>query len=95
MDFDFQADEDSKREADRLLAAAIYLMTCHARNHCPRLACIIERHLALLAGHGDSGDLVRDMARRLSAAWRVIRERDERLMAGSVHPAQEAGNLLH
>ena len=95
MDIDFQGDEERKREADRILAAAIYLMTCHARSHCPRIACIIERHLALLAGHGESGDLVRDMARRLSPAWRVIRDHDERLRAEAIHAAREAGGLLH
>lgn len=72
-------DEDVQRsEADRMLAAAIYLMSCHARNHCPRLACMVGRHLQLLARHPGAGDHVGDTCRRLAAAWEAIRQHDER-----------------
>ena len=62
--------EDAKlREADRLMAATIYLMTCHARTHCPRLAYMVERHLELIARNSACGELVRDTCSKLAAAW--------------------------
>lgn len=65
-----QADEDIRdREADRLLAATLYLMTCHARNGCPRLAEMVRRHFELISRHPESGELVRDTCKRLCAAW--------------------------
>jgi hypothetical protein len=74
-------DEELQRgEADRLLAAAIYLMSCHARNQCPRLACMVGRHLQLLARHPGAGARVGDICLRLSNAWEAIRQHDERIL---------------
>jgi hypothetical protein len=63
--------------ADRLLAAALYLMSCHARTRCPRLACMIERHLELIARHPGAGERVADTCRRLALSWIAIRQHDE------------------
>lgn len=81
--------EDDVRcaEADRLLAAAIYLMSCHARNGCPRLACMVRRHFELIGRHPDAGVLVRDTCRRLAAAWENIERVDAR--RASSQPASE------
>jgi len=68
-------------EADRLLAAAIYLMSCHARNRCPRIACMVERHLHLLGRHPEVGERVRHTCRQLAAAWKSVRVSDERQCA--------------
>ena len=89
--------EDPAREIDRLLAATIYLMTCHAHTRCPRLACIVERHLALIARHAESGELVRATSRRLAAAWKVIRSRDERNATDSMEAAaaERGSRLIH
>jgi len=56
-------------EADRLLAAALFLMSCHARNGCPRIACMVERHLQLLGRHPEVGEHVRHTCLQLAAAW--------------------------
>jgi hypothetical protein len=77
---------DSPEEADRILAATLYLMSCHARNGCPRLACMIERHLALLAKHRGSGCHVADTCRKLSCAWRAIANHDEVVRTPGVKP---------
>jgi hypothetical protein len=70
--------EDSKlREADRLMAATIYLMSCHARTRCPRLAYMVERHLELIARNPECGEFVRDTCNKLSAAWECVRGADE------------------
>ena len=71
--------EDLEGEADRLLAATIYLMSCHARNRCPRLACMIGMHLRRLGHHAELGEHVRDSCQKLCAAWEAIRRNDERL----------------
>lgn len=71
-------DETAALEADRLLAAAIYLMSCHARSGCPRLACMVGRHLELIGVHPEVGDRVRETCRRLAAAWEAVRAHDER-----------------
>ena len=85
-------DEDLRRnEADRMLAAAIYLMSCHARNHCPRLACMVERHLDLIARHPGAGAHVGETCKRLSNAWEAIRQHDER----SVRVANDVALKLH
>jgi hypothetical protein len=85
-------DEDKAREADRLVASALYLMTCHARNGCPRIAGIVERHFLHIARNPESGELVRDMCRRLAAAWRAVRQHDEcKACANGAHP----GLILH
>jgi len=76
-------DDVRRREADRLLAAAIYLMSCHARNGCPRLAYMVKRHFELIARHPESGELVRDTCKRLAAAWESIGRHDLRVAASS------------
>jgi hypothetical protein len=58
--------DESDREADRLLSAALYLMSCQARGGGPRLARMIGRHLELIARHPRVGDLVRETCRRLA-----------------------------
>ena len=73
-----ERDEESSAEAsDRMLAATLYLMSCHARTRCPRLACMVERHLALLARHPGTRAHVADLARKLANSWRAIRSHDE------------------
>jgi hypothetical protein len=74
----FPDDEAAGFEADRILAAAIYLMSCHARNRCPRLACMVERHLELLGRHPQVGEHVRHTCRQLASAWESVRAHDER-----------------
>jgi len=74
-------DEDLDPEADRLLCATIYLMSCHARSRCPRLACMIGHHLDLIARHPGSGERISLMCRQLRSAWEAIRVCDERTEA--------------
>ena len=69
--------DESDGDADRVVAATLYLMSCHARNHCPRLAHMIGQHLRLLAHHDQAGVHVADTCSRLSAAWEAIRRHDE------------------
>lgn len=71
--------DDLEGEADRLLAATIYLMSCHARNRCPRLACMIGMHMRALGRHPELGAHVRDSCQKLCAAWEAIRRNDERV----------------
>ncbi|APV51081.1 hypothetical protein BWI17_16155 [Betaproteobacteria bacterium GR16-43] len=71
-------DDERQCEADRLLAATIYLMSCHARSGCPRVACMVQHHLELIGRHAEAGDYVRDTCRRLAAAWEMVRASDER-----------------
>jgi hypothetical protein len=87
-------DEEFSREADRLLSAAIYLMSCHARNGCPRLALMVGRHLELIARHPQAGDLVRETCQRLAAAWESVRQNDER-RARDVPPESTLETLRH
>jgi len=77
-------DDDLDPEADRLLCAAIYLMSCHARSHCPRLACMIRHHLELIARHPGSGERISLMCRQLRSAWDAIQRHDERTEAPSI-----------
>ena len=70
-------DERSTDEADRMLAATLYLMSCHARTRCPRLACMVERHLAMLARHPGTRPHVADLSCKLANSWRAIRDHDE------------------
>lgn len=70
-------DDAGMPEADRLLAATLYLMSCHARSHCPRLATMVGHHLELLARHPEAGDRVGVICRQLANAWRAIRSHDE------------------
>ncbi len=65
-------------EADRLIAATMYLMSCHARSRCPRLACMVRRHLSLIGRHPAVTEGVRDMAHKMACAWKAILEYDER-----------------
>lgn len=85
-------DEDLQRgEADRMLAAAIYLMSCHARNRCPRLAFMVGRHLQQLARHPGTGELVSQTCRQLAAAWETVRRHDER----AIQTTRDVGQKLH
>ena len=52
--------------ADCLLASTLYLMRCHATNPCPRLATLVERHVAAVADHPGCGALVRETCRLLA-----------------------------
>jgi hypothetical protein len=84
-------EERQDAEADRLLAAAIYLMSCHARNRCPRLACMIGHHLELIGRHPGAGERVMDICRKLANAWEAIRRHDER----GVQTRQDVARKLH
>jgi hypothetical protein len=90
-------DDECAREADRMLAAAIYLMTCHARSGCPRLACMVRHHFRQLSRHPGSGALVREMCRRLAAAWEAVMRHDERraLNAATNPPHDARPGTLH
>jgi hypothetical protein len=70
-------DDPAIPEADRLLAATIYLMSCHARSHCPRLACMIGHHLELIARHPGAGARIAVTCKQLANAWVAIRRHDE------------------
>ena len=72
-------DDRQAREADRMVAATLYLMSCHARSQCPRLACMVEQHLKLLGRHPGAGEQVRHLCARIAAAWVAVRRHDERL----------------
>ena len=80
-------DEDIDPEADRLLCAAIYLMSCHARSHCPRLACMIGHHLDLIARHPGSGERIALMCRQLRGSWDAIRRYDEGTATAALGPS--------
>jgi hypothetical protein len=82
-----------RREADRHVAAVIYLMSCHARSRCPRLAAIVERHLALIGQNPESGEQVRNTCLRLAAAWANVRAHDERELAAC--GPRGTANVLH
>ena len=55
--------------ADSLLASTLFLLGRHAAAPCPRLADLVDRHLAAVASHPGCGILVRETARRLAAEW--------------------------
>ena len=74
---DLHDDDHAATAADRLLAATIYLMTSHARTGCPRLACMVEHHLKLIARHPGSSERVAIICRQLAAAWIAIRRHNE------------------
>jgi hypothetical protein len=67
----------SSAESDRLVAATIYLMSCHARCNCPRLAHMVVRHLEQIARDPGCGERVADTCMRLANAWEAIRRHDE------------------
>lgn len=77
-------------EADRLLSATLYLMSCHARSRCPRLACLVQHHLRMIARHPGATERVRDIAQKMGCAWRAIQANDERQQA-----FQAKGGTLH
>jgi hypothetical protein len=52
-----------------LIAAALILMTHHARTGCPRLALCISRHLQCLAVYPEADAVIRDTCAALHAAW--------------------------
>ena len=84
--------DDSEEHGDRLVAATLYLMSCHARTGCPRLACLIERHMCLIGRHAGVTDRVRDIAQKLAASWTAIRRHDEnRTLMARLEP----GKKLH
>lgn len=83
---------ETEDHADRLVAATLYLMSCHARTSCPRLACMIEHHLRLIGRHAEVTDRVRDIAQKLAASWTAIRRHDERR---AIMAAPEAIEKLH
>jgi hypothetical protein len=77
----------SEREFDRMLAATIYLMSCHARSRCPRLACMVQSHLRFLGRHPCTPEHVRHTAQKLAAAWEAIRRHDEQSASPLKDPA--------
>lgn len=66
-------DEVGTGSADALLASTLYLMTRYAADPCPRLARLVDRHLAAVAANAGCGALVRETARRAAAEWRTAR----------------------
>jgi hypothetical protein len=58
--------------ADALLAATLYLMSRHAADPCPRLARLVDRHLAAVSVHSGCGALVRETCRRAADEWRSL-----------------------
>jgi len=86
-------EEAAGHEADRILSAAIYLMSCHARNHCPRVACMVGRHLELLGRHPQVGERVRHTCRQLAAAWEAVRAHDENAARARAGAAEPPGTL--
>lgn len=63
------ADEIHAGSADALLASTLYLMSRHAASPCPRLAKVVDRHLAAVAVHPGCGALVRETCRRAAPEW--------------------------
>ena len=57
-------------DAKRLAASAFLMMSCFARNGCPRIACMIQNHLDALACHRGTGEFMRDCCRQVSPLWR-------------------------
>ena len=55
--------------ADTLLAALIYLMSCHVRSGCPRVAACVSDHLRRIALHPDVAPIVREVCAGLRSAW--------------------------
>jgi hypothetical protein len=59
-------------QADRLLAATLYLMSAYARTRCVRLAGMIEHHLGLIACNGEVSPCVGAVARQLVTTWHAL-----------------------
>lgn len=66
-------DEVEAGSADSLLASTLYLMSRYAADPCPRLARLVDRHLAAVAAHSGCGALVRETCRRAADEWRSPR----------------------
>jgi hypothetical protein len=58
--------------AQSLLASTLYLMSRYAIDPCPRLARLVDRHLAAVAAHPGCGALVRETCRRAAQDWRSL-----------------------
>jgi hypothetical protein len=61
---------ESAADADCLLASTLYLMSRYAASPCPRLAKLVDRHLAAVAAHPQVSSLVREMSRRAAREWK-------------------------
>lgn len=61
---------DAAAGADSLLASTLFLLGRYAVAPCPRLAVLVDRHLAAVASHPGCGILVRETSRRLAAEAR-------------------------
>jgi hypothetical protein len=61
---------ETAADADCLLAATLYLMSRYAASPCPRLANLVDRHLAAVASHPQVSVLVREMSRRAADEWK-------------------------
>jgi len=66
-------DEVEAGSADSLLASTLYLMSRYAANPCPRIANLVDRHLAAVARHPGCGELVRETSRRAAGDWGSLR----------------------
>jgi hypothetical protein len=66
-------DEVEAGSAETLLASTLYLMSRHAATPCPKLARVVDRHLAALAAHPGCGPLVRETCRRAAGDWAAAR----------------------
>mgnify|MGYP005805846307 CR=1 FL=1 len=64
---------DVEAGADCLLASTLYLMGRYAATPCPRLAELVDRHLAAVAANPGCGILVRETSRRLGGDWSRLR----------------------
>jgi hypothetical protein len=64
---------DADAGADCLLASTLYLMGRYAATPCPRLAELVDRHLAAVAANPGCGILVRETSRRLQGDWSRLR----------------------
>jgi len=56
--------------ADCLVASTLYLMSRYTASPCPRLARLVDRHLAALATHPQASALLREMCWRASREWK-------------------------
>lgn len=61
--------EDEPSRPETIVAGLVYLMSCYARNGCPRLAVCISRHMQCLALHPDAPRVVRDTCAALHGVW--------------------------
>lgn len=54
---------------ETVVAALIYLMSCHRRSGCPKLALYVSRHMTAIALHPDAPPVVRDVCAALRESW--------------------------